>query len=397
MVTVAAKPRIPRLPDPTMVLREDRGGVYYFRFSFQGKAYNPPTGSKNLTEATKIAKKFARDLWEEACKAIREKSEQKEEIDQGATLSGTIAHFLRENYDGAPASTTAKISRVLGYLTSYAPSDYLRDLADKAVWLGEGEGKPGILARYKSDHKPAPATWRDTLNYWKGLINYAVDNDLLPKNPIHKVKGPGSGEMGRRLDIWTTEQYETFIDYDGSDPLYVECTLIAKIVRWTGLDEADIFQLTPRHFIKDRKGHLTLYKRRAKAKRSQKECNYKQPIDPEIAPVIKALLATAKGPDDRFMSRDYEDTERSRNNWVGMISKRRHRRFASLFPGEKMLDYKHLRHTFATYMAAFGGPDGKGVPIHVLREWMGHAPGSRVLEEVYLHLSETSQYVRKAA
>ncbi|MBF0433595.1 MAG: tyrosine-type recombinase/integrase [Fibrobacteria bacterium] len=50
-------------------------------------------------------------------------------------------------------------------------------------------------------------------------------------------------------------------------------------------------------------------------------------------------------------------------------------------------DLKSLRHTFATEHVE------RGVPVDVLRKWMGHTPNSRTLDGVYLHRKSTAEFM----
>ncbi len=385
-----------RPPKVKVKKREDRGGIFFYRFTFLKEPYNRSAGVKNKAEAQAIGDAHALDLWTKwkTGATVVEKAPLR-----GPVLSQEIDQFVREEYGESADSTLVEVRRVLGWLVSYGKVGYVRELTREL--MGE------VYESVKINHAHKAATRRNTLNIWNKFFEYEIDETEktgevhMTSNPIRKIKRPKSKDLGRRTDIWPDEMYETFLSgaIEAKDFELAEAT---RITRWTGLDPLDYAMLQSRHIEEDMNGHLEIRKLRAKAKFETELI--KQPIDYAVSKLFHARKRKAgNNPDFLIFTShagiwhaDPKEFKRRAKNWAAALTNRRLRLFRKLFPDyPRMLDFKHLRHTYATYMAAYGGPDGKGVPERVLREWMGHSAESRILEKIYLHIKTTSQHVRK--
>lgn len=384
--------RYDKPPDVTVVRREDRGGYYYYRFVFLGSAYKRCSGVKNKSEAQSIGDKHATDVWTAwktgAAAAMRQAS-------ASPALAPEIAKFVTEQYGESAASTVTEVRRVLGWIPQYGGIGYVHEVTLDVMTQ--------VYATVKEKHAPAAATRRNALNIWNKFFEHQMDvseksgKKYFTVNPIRKFKRPRARDFGRRTDVWPEEMYLKMVAHAD-----IELAEAMRVIRWTGLDPLDYAMLMDRHVEIDANGILEIRMMRSKAKFGSEKI--KQPIDPEISKLFHARKKKAAGnPNYLYFTADagiyHEDAiefYRRAKNWAAALTKRRLRLFRRLWPDYPIiLDLKHLRHTYATYMATHGGPEGKGVSERVLREWMGHAPSSRTLEQIYLHIQTTSQYLRR--
>jgi hypothetical protein len=385
-----------RPPRVKVKKREDRGGIFFYRFTFLGEPFNRSSGVKNRAEAQAIGDAHALDLWTKWKTGAKPVAL---DTTKGPVLSQEIDQFIREEYSEAAESTLIEVRRTLGYLVTYGKVGYVRELTREL--MGE------VYDVVRTQHAKAAATRRNTLNIWNKFFEYEIDESEktgeihLTANPIRKIKRPKSKDLGRRVDMWPDEMYETFL-HGAIEAKDFELAEATRITRWTGLDPLDYAMLQSRHLVEDLAGVLEIRKLRAKAKFDTEFI--KQPIDHAVSKLFHARKRKAgNNPDFLIFTShagiwhaDPKEFKRRAKNWAAALTNRRLRLFRKLFPDyPRMLDFKHLRHTYATYMAVYGGPDGKGVPERVLREWMGHSETSRILEKVYFHIKTTSQHVRK--
>ena len=72
------------------------------------------------------------------------------------------------------------------------------------------------------------------------IINYAVSKGYLTTNPLADIKNMGAKD--KRVEVWTTEEYEKFAAVAKAYPEYYYCY---EVLYWCGLREGEMLALTP--------------------------------------------------------------------------------------------------------------------------------------------------------
>ena len=141
------------------------------------------------------------------------------------------------------------------------------------------------------------------------------------------------------------------------------------------MDSGDLHTFDPgKHLVKDEAGTLTIRKLREKAK--SEEETIVQPVSSRILPYLEARLKSGEGYGAEYASvRSFTASLRKR---VQSAMER---------AGLPRTDLKSLRHTYCTYHAE------RGVPLDVLRRWLGHSRDSRTLDRYYIHRASTARFM----
>jgi integrase len=291
------------------------------------------------------------------------KNGEKVPLSRLATLEEAGREFLEAKYLSRKASTAKEARVVLERLAAVMPEGWAR--------LTRKTAKP-YWAKLKGD--ASPKYWKNILTLTRKFWRWAVEEGIAEEDATEGLEGPRSLDFGIRRDVWTEEEVEAVVGF--LEPWAAQAV---QVIRWTGLDPADLWNLRKRHFIKDKSGAWKIVKVREKAK-SEKEI-IDQPISSKVRPLLVGLHAKAKSPDSQVFPTPYKTAQ------VFTVLLRRHVLRAQAALGLRPLAVKSLRHTFATFHAE------RDVPIDVLRAWMGHTSDSRVLDRVYLHRGSTSRYM----
>lgn len=334
-------------------LREGRAWVAMFRW--KGKQVAVTTLEHNESKARARAPEVIARWFK--------KNGEKVPLSREATLTSAAAEFLEARYLSRKASTAREARVVLERLAGVMPEGWAR--------LTRKTAKP-YWSRLKG--KASPKYWKNILTITRKFWRWAVEEGIATEDATEGLEGPRSIDFGIRKDVWTDEEVEAVVGFlKGKEAWAVQ------IIRWTGLDPADLWNLRKRHFVKDKSGAWKIVKVREKAK-SEKEI-IDQPISSRVRDLLMGLHAKAKGPDSQVFPSSYKSAQ------VFTVLLRRHVLRAQAALGIRPLAVKSLRHTFATFHAE------RDVPIDVLRRWMGHTDDSRVLDRVYLHRGSTARYM----
>jgi integrase len=291
------------------------------------------------------------------------KNGEKVPLSRDATLSQAAAEFLEARYLSRKASTAKEARVVLERLAGVMPEGWAK-LTRKTAKPYWGKLKGAASPKY----------WKNILTITRKFWRWAVEEGLATEDATEGLEGPRSMDFGIRKDIWTEEEVEAVVG-----ALEAREAKAVMILRWTGLDPADLWNLRKRHFVKDKSGAWKIVKVREKAK-SEKEI-IDQPVSSKVRDLLMGLHAKAKGADTQVFPTPYRSAQ------VFTVLLRRHVLRAQAALGLRPLAVKSLRHTFATFHAE------RDVPIDVLRGWMGHTADSRVLDRVYLHRGSTARYM----
>lgn len=279
---------------------------------------------------------------------------------QAHPLQAAAAEFLAEQYADRKPDTRDEVDLILRRLATAFPGlSSLGALSPKAFRAG--------VSRYRGE--AAAGYWTNILVTTRKFCRWAVARGYMAEDPTEGIPAPGKGR-GKRRDVWPEEYFTQVVEV--VSPFDAE---VLQVMRWTGIDSGDLFGFDPRkHVVKDESGAPTLRKRREKGKSDEE--TMVQPISSRILPFMEERRKLGEG-----YGAGYADVR----SFTASLRKRVQTRM--LRAGLPVRDLKSLRHTFATYHAE------RGVPLDVLRRWMGHARDSRTLDRYYLHRASTARFM----
>ncbi len=224
--------------------------------------------------------------------------------------------------------------------------------------------------------------WRDTASpkHWKNMVldnrkffRWCIKQGLIDKDPTADITLPRKDRFRKKgiESVWPEEEFKEVCKLaKPKDKVYLE------ILRHTGMDVSDLCLIEKKHImVVDER--LTIVKKREKAKSDEETII--QPINSTLLPYFeKALERPSKS--KRLFSNEIPKS-------FGRHLYQKVMRLREKIENVPHRDLKALRHTFATWHVE------RGVPIDVLRQWMGHARDSRILEKLYSHRKSTAQFM----
>lgn len=284
---------------------------------------------------------------------------------QGKTsLQAAIDAFLETQYANTKPATKTEASLVMRRLAEAFPVDHVQEISPDVFRKG--------ATAYRGD--ASPKYWMNILSITRRFSRSLLDQGKIAQDFTKGIPSPRKSQFGRREGVWTDEELETafrFINSFDRD--------VFLVMRWAGLDSSDVFELRKKHLVKDDSGAWMFRKRREKSKTEEE--TILQPVSSVIRDMILAKWNSAKGAEDRLFQGPYIN---ARSFTASLMSRFRR---ATATAGVTFKDLKSLRHTFASYHAE------RGVPLDVLRVWMGHARDSRVLDRIYVHRASTARFM----
>lgn len=336
-------------------------GSAQVRFRFGGRLISISTGKKNPSAVTAAE---ARQLIEDWFK--REKRRWVPPSDRRAEYAAEVERFITFVMAGRAPRTVMEARRLLtrfgAVLEVKAVHEVTKDLCESK----RGPLLDGLAARHQ----------KAFLTIARKFCNWEVAEGNMPAFPLVNFKNPSRMEFPVRDVIWTDDRFEATLPH-----LRPDDQEILLVIRWSGLDPADIWGLTPKHFMLE--PFLKFHKVRAKAKSTVETID--QPVSSRIRAIITRRL---ERPID---GRLWKTAARSETFATNLLDRVKTAQRAAGYTD--MLDIKSLRHTFATYHAGRYIRGEGGPPMEELRRWLGHAPDSRVLERVYVHATSSDRFM----
>lgn len=227
----------------------------------------------------------------------------------------------------------------------------------------------------------AAKTWANKLSYMKRFWGWLVLEEVIEKDPSIGSKMPPKSAFGTHEDPWDEAWYQPVWEELGKDRWRgAHWQRVFEDVWWAGMDVKDVWQFQPRkHMLQLSDSAWKVHKRRSKESET---------IDQAISQTLPETTLrrwVARfhecGPEDYLHpeGQTYSDSKSWGNQFLKVVKK------AQVTLGLPHRDVKSIRHTFATRWAKKWVLSGgrEGVPMDILRMWLGHAHGSRVLEKVY--------------
>lgn len=329
---------------PAWSIQPGKGNLE-IRFFWEGKHRSVSSGTKSQHEAENVAPDKVRQ-WIKA----RGKSAA------AHPLEAATSEFIAEQYADLKADTRAEVDLILRKLATAFPGIASLDQLTPPVF------RKG-LQRYRG--AAAPGYWTNILVTTRKFCRWAVKRGYMAEDPTEGIPTPGKGK-GKRRDVWEEGYFG-----DVCEAVSETDREILLIMRWSGMDSGDVSGFDPKeHIVKAEDGTPTLRKLREKAKGPEE--TMVQPLSSRLGFLLKRKEGYGAG-------------YTSVRSFTASLRKRVQSSMARA--GLPIRDLKSLRHTFATYHAE------RGVPLDVLRGWLGHARDSRTLDRYYLHRASTSRYM----
>ncbi|GAA2497163.1 tyrosine-type recombinase/integrase [Terrabacter carboxydivorans] len=262
---------------------------------------------------------------------------------------------------------------------------------DRNVWTAYVKPKFGRLAlgdvtvtmvrewvsRLRTKKGPAaPRTKRDALRVLRNVLDYAVEDGRIVKNPAAGIRVAGTkGTPGQALSMG---ELRTFVAALSESERDVALVLGLAGLRWSelaALDERDVVRVGPRMFLMVRRRRVLDEEGRRVTLPGTKrgsEVSRPVPVVPELVPIIEAHL-TGHPMSPLFASR--QGSRLDSRNWrreAGWVN-------ASASIGRENLRPHDLRHTAATAWLRLTGD------VKAVQALLGHATATMTLD-LYSHL-----------
>lgn len=286
------------------------------------------------------AEAFQRNLLDQAERAA---------AGMGADL--TISELV-EKFDREYAAITFRgygfekyrLRRFRDYFTTHNRKLSLFSAADALGFISQERGRgqaQGSIAR--------------DITMLKRIASWAVENDLLPYDPLQKIKRLKGGKRTRWLN--ENEIDQVLASCKSQLPEIWEPVFVALM---TGFRLGNILALRGEDFDTDRQ---IVWARKTKSGKP-----YAVPIDPKLSPLVpmfkarQGLLFPVANLDKKF---------KGVMTTIGFYKGKGH---------QDSVVFHTLRHSFGAYWL------NRGVPIYTVSQWLGHS-SVQMTESVYAHLS----------
>lgn len=344
-------------------------GTAQIRFRLDGRQISISTGKRDPDALTKKEQGEIIARWVEA------HGKRLPTPGGVVTLEEEISRFLRFQYEGASDNTVREARRLLD---QFRVSLGVSKVSEVTKALCEARKEAMQAGR-------SPKYWKNFLTAARKFCRWQVAEGHLPADPLANFKNPSRKKFGKRTEIWSEERLEATLSQ--LSPWDREMLLV---LRWTGMDSTDLFQLSRAHIIQardsDGRTFWKLYKLRAKAKSEDEVMD--QPLNSRIQAIVMARWEAAGAPDARLWPMPYQDGDNFATTFLRRV------KAAQVRAGQDPpLDIKSLRHTWATYHAKRYIDGQGGPPMEELRRWAGHARDSRVLERLYVHAKASGRFM----
>lgn len=319
-----------------------------------------------------------------------------------ADLETEIEEYLSTKYGASPYGTVHPIKQALRRLREVLaqgdPASKVRPVYTVPAITIEAfkAAVPKLKLREKAPRKgqsPAlkPKGWANLFHNVHAFIEWEIERGILTLDPTLGTVTPTKAELKKARPvrtIWPDAEYEatlakiTFREVAlqngaGKSGDWVKLARFTlKLLRWGGIDVNDAFRLKANHIEEDSKGKLWIKKLRGKSRKDSAIEVIKLPISSKLEKELREYwtAALAEGHEAHVLPWHTRfATHESFRSWIWkMVQKARKR--AGLPPR----DVKSFRHTFTTYHLKRGK-----VKLSQLREWLGHADDSRMIEDTY--------------
>lgn len=171
-------------------------------------------------------------------------------LDQQIKSCDILFSSLTENYLDdmshrlKPTTIENKKSLIYGKLVPYFKSVKICDIDTLMIRRWQNE----IINTLSKEGKPYSQTYMKTINnQMSAIMNYAVRNYNLPRNPCIAAGSIGKGNA-EEMNIWTKDQYEHFCTFVNKKAM----KLAFDILFFTGIRSGELLALTPEDVLPDK-------------------------------------------------------------------------------------------------------------------------------------------------
>lgn len=208
--------------------------------------------------------------------------------------------------------------------------------------------------------KIAPKTCNDELGIIRNFFQFAVERELLSRNPADKIQKHRTSKQS--IEIFTSEELGLIFQYAHKNSVAFYKTLLytgmrdgeARHLRWS---EVDLTTGTEHIKIRSTEVHRTKNRR-----------DRTVPLCEEAVVVLRELQAKAEpGNPFVFAGRKGGHRGHNRNTWVACLTRIETETGVRIAKGHHQSGLHMFRHTFATNALA------SGVDIRTVQEWLGHS------------------------
>lgn len=244
--------------------------------------------------------------------------------------------------------------------------------------LSVQKGYISVLKALKAGEMQAKY-WASVRCYTVDFCEYAVRHGCLQENPVKALPAPKKSLFRKTQVIWSEDEFMAI--HSLLEPFLA---MQFWLMRYTGMDLADLAGVRRFHLTRDPEGGWVLKKPRKKEERFQ-DAWILFPLNSFVEDIfLEAYRKTREAEDLLFPGIHLGvDGEHS------LLYARVRRRWGRVYPGKRFKNLKALRHTFASWCI-----QDLGIPLDVVQDWLGHTPGSTVLKERYLHRGSTARFAR---
>lgn len=255
-----------------------------------------------------------------------------------------------------------------------------------AGWTHWGDVTPESVSRGYASILKAIKEGEMEFKYWALVRCYALDYcryaqkaKLLAENPLEVLPAPKKTLFKKNPVTWTQEEFEAV--HGLLEPF------LAKqfwLMRYTGMDLADIADLRRFHVVRDNEGEWMIRKPRKKEERFP-DAWILFPLNDFVRDIFLEARERTQEAEDLL----FPGIELGRDGQHSKLYARARYRWRLLYGNRRFKNVKTLRHTFASWAI-----NELKIPLHVVQDWVGHTPGSTVLRERYLERGSTAGYAR---
>jgi integrase len=320
-----------------------------------------------------------------------------------ADLESEIEEYIRTEYGNSPDGTVRPIRQALRRLREVlakgwpekkiAPIYTVQGITMEVFRLAvpelrkrEKAPRPGQSAELK------PKAWKNLFGNIHPFIEWEmeIERGNLTADPTLGTVTPTKAQLKKSRPIrkeWPDKEYEAtlakisfrnwkLLKGEGHSAEWAKLTkFTVKLLRWGGVDVNETYRLLAHHITEDSNGHLWIKKIRGKSKAAAME-TIKLPVSSKLEKELREYwqIAMEKGPETPLLPWHTRfGTHESFRSWIWKTIQ-----FARAKAGLPPRDVKSFRHTFTTYHLKRGK-----VKLSQLREWLGHADDSRMIEDTY--------------
>lgn len=197
------------------------------------KSGNVKTEYKRGFDSKRDAKKYEEDFFEMLTQA-EEKSEPSYERTFGDVFQEYLLSHKRADIKESTLETKFNIfnKHIFPTFEKMLVAEITDD--DIAEWQKSLKAK-----KLENGKHLSPSYLRTIQSQFNSIINYAKDKGYLQANPLADIKNMGIKD--KRVEFWTSEEYERFAYYAMNYPQYY---YVYEVLYWCGLREGEMLALT---------------------------------------------------------------------------------------------------------------------------------------------------------